>query len=135
MANRQNKKGRSKNPDGQYIPLPYSVIQHQAWRSLNGNAVKVYLELRARYNGSNNGSLALSMENAATLLRMSKTSVCRAFKELEQKGFIVKTLQGQWYGRLASEWRVTDKPCNGHLATRDWQNWSSEKQPKLNHST
>ena len=130
MANRQDKKGRSKFPEGQFIPLPYSVVKHHAWRSLSGGTVKVYLELRSRYNGKNNGKLCLSMEDAADLLGMSKSTVCRAFKELEEKGFIVKTKQGRWIGRQAHEWRVTDKPCNGHLATRDWQNWQKHKLQK-----
>ena len=34
-------------------------IQHDAWRSLKGNSIKVYLELHSRFNGKNNGDLHL----------------------------------------------------------------------------
>ena len=83
--------------------------------------MKVWLELRSRYNAGNNDKLSLSLEEGAKLLGMSKTTVGRASEELEEAGFIVKARQGQWYGRLATEWRVTDQPCNGHPPTRDWQ--------------
>ena len=118
------KDGRSKR-EGPYAPLPYSMLHHTAWRSLSGPAVKVWLELRSRYNGSNNGKIHLSMREAAELLGLSKSTVQRAYEELEAKGFIIMHKQGHWYGRLAHEWEVTDKPCNGQPAKRAWQSWQS----------
>ena len=131
MPNRQNKKGRSKS-DGQYMTLSYFQVHHPAWRSLSGPAIKVWIELRSRFNGRNNGKLALSLDEGARLLGMSKSTVRRAYQELEKKGFIVMTKQGHWYGRLATEWRITDQSCDGHPATHDWQNWRPEKQAKTN---
>jgi biotin operon repressor len=131
MAKRHNKTGRSKR-DGQYIPLPYSMLRHPAWRRLNPAAIKVWLELRSRYNGSNNGKLALSVDQGAKLLGMSKSTVTRALKELEAKGFIVKTRQGAWYGRKATEWRVTDTSCDGHPPSRDWQRLTTDGGKKQN---
>ena len=104
------------------MPLPIDTLNHPAWRSLSGNAIKLFLELRSRFNGSNNGSLRLSYDEAVNLLGMSKGTVGRAYKELEQCGFIKKMKEGQWYGRKAHEWAVTDVPCNGYPATRDWRN-------------
>ena len=129
MPNRQNKKGRSKS-GGQFMNLPYFQVQHPAWRALSGNTTKVFIELRSRFNGRNNGKLRVSLDEGARLLGISKSTVQRALKELEDKGFIVKTKQGQWYGRMATEWRITDQSCNGHLATKDWQKWV--KANKLN---
>ncbi|MCE7999082.1 MAG: helix-turn-helix domain-containing protein [Rhodobiaceae bacterium] len=116
---RVNTKGRNENE--QYARLPYRMAQHPVFRGLSGNALKIWIELRCRYNGSNNGKLFLSLGEAAKLLGMGKSSADRAFKELEHRGFIVKTKQGYWYGRQATEWRTTDVSCDGHLATRDWQ--------------
>ena len=98
-------------------------MEHLAWRSLSGSAIKVWLELRTRFHGGNNGVLFLSLDEAARLLGLGKSTMRRAFIELEAKGFIVKTKKGSWYGRQATEWRVTDKLCEGKTATRDWQNW------------
>lgn len=120
MARRHNNTGRSR-VEGQYVPLPYSLLRHPAWRSLSPAAIKVWLELRSRFNGNNNGKLTLSVDQGAKLLGMSKTTVTRALKELETKGFIVKTRPGAWYGRRATEWRVTDQRYDGYPPTRDWQ--------------
>lgn len=116
--------------DGQFVPLSYRFLHSPAWRSLRGPAVKVWLELRSRYNGGNNGKLALSCDSAAKVLHLGKATVLRAFKELQDKGFIVMTRRGQWYGRMATTWAVTDKPCDGNLATRTWETWQPQTATK-----
>ena len=52
-----NAKGRSIG-EGQYAHLSYAMLQSLAWRSFSGAAVKVFLELRRRFHGANNGSLS-----------------------------------------------------------------------------
>ena len=119
-----NAKGR--NDSEQYVKLSYRMLRSDAWRSLGGPAVKVFFELRSRFNGTNNGQLTLSLDEAMRLLKIGKTTVMRALRELEQKGFVVMTKRGQWYGRQASEYAVTDKPVNGVLATNAWKHWRAE---------
>ncbi|WP_018997599.1 helix-turn-helix domain-containing protein [Hirschia maritima] len=129
MAKRKrriNAKGR--NDTEQYLPIPYSMANHPTFRSLSGPAVKVWIELRSKFNGSNNGKLSLSFQDAATKLGLSKTTVGRAFNELQEKGFIVKQKAGHWYGRKAAEYQITDKPYNGSTATRSWQQWRAPKE-------
>lgn len=126
---RVNATGR--NDREQFIPLPYTMLHHPAWRGLGGAAIKVFLELRSRFNGRNNGDLSLSGDEAARLLKMSKSTVARAFAELDSHGFIRKVTQGQWYGRLATTWRTTDLPCDGNLATRDWQHWRPDRKTEI----
>jgi hypothetical protein len=117
-----NAKGRNMG-EGQYAPLPYAMLQSPAWRSLSGAAVKVYLEVRCRFHGANNGSLSLSLKQAADLLGLGKATVHCAFKELQDKGFVVCTRRGQWYGRLASLWAVTDKGIGESLPSNVWRRW------------
>jgi len=114
--------GRSKGED-QFVLIPYTMARSPAFRSLSGAALKVWVELRCRFNGGNNGKLSLSWDEAARLLGLSKGTVGRAFNELQEKGFIVMTKRGQWYGRLATTWAVTDKSHQGHLATHAWKHW------------
>jgi DNA-binding transcriptional ArsR family regulator len=112
---------KKRYPDkGQFLRLPYFNLKHPSWRSLSGAAVRVYLELRTRYNGVNNGDLSLALEEGARLLRMAKATVQRALKELEAKGFLKMHRQGRWYGRLATTWVLTDEPYRGEPPTRDW---------------
>ena len=42
------------------MPLPYAQLESPAWRSLAGAAVKLWLELHTRFNGSTNGRVTLS---------------------------------------------------------------------------
>lgn len=112
--------GRSKG-DGQYAPLPYALLQSPVWRALGGAAVKVWLELRSRFNGGNNGRLTLSLEEAAPLLRLGKATVLRAFNELVEAGLVVQTRRGRWYGRLASEWAVTDRGTDSAPPSNAWR--------------
>src|SRR5260370_5262861 len=78
---RVNASGRSEG-EGQYAPLPYVMLQSPAWRSLGGRSAKVFLELRCRFHGGNNGKLALSLDQAARLLSIGKATVQAAFSEL-----------------------------------------------------
>ncbi len=125
------KKGK-RPEEGQYAPLTYSLIRSPAWRSLSGPAIKVWIELHSRYNGSNNGKLFLSLNEAAEILGMGKATAQRAFAELSTKGFIALVTEGNWYSRKAHEWRITTKPMETPkgriLATNDWHHWRLEKQ-------
>ncbi len=127
---RVNASGRNEG-EGQYAPLPYSVLQSPVWRSLSGPAVKVWLEIRARYNGSNNGKLTLSGDEGARLLHLGKATVMRALTELQAKGFLVMKERGRWYGRQATTWRITEKACDGHPATNDWKHWRAPEKQSL----
>jgi hypothetical protein len=117
-----NQKGRSKSK-GQFIPIPYPMARSDAWRTLSGAAVKVWVELRVRYHGGNNGDLSLSLDEAARLLHIGKNTAQRAFRELEQKGFLKLVERGQWYGRKATRWSVTDRGVNGNPPTNEWKGW------------
>ena len=121
----------NRKKEGQYAPLYYSFLRSPAWRSLSGPAVKVWLELHTRFNGGNNGKLTLSLNEARSLLGLGKSTVQRAFYELQEKGFIALMKSGSWYHRQAHEWRLTTKPMQltsgKQLATNDWYNWKPEK--------
>jgi hypothetical protein len=122
ISRRPNRTGRSEG-EGQYAILRYALLNSEAWRTLSGAAIKVFLELRTRFNGGNNGELHMSLEEGAGLLQLGKATVHRAFQELEDKGLVVLTKRGQWYGREASEWALTDKSVNGALPTNAWKAW------------
>lgn len=125
------RRGSKKSGEGQYAPLPYGMLKSEAWRHLSGAAVKVFLELHTRFNGSNNGTLRLSYAEAAEALGMGKATVQRAFRDLQDKGFLVLTREGNWYHRQAHEWRLTCKPMQmvkgREPPTDDWRKWRTIK--------
>ena len=117
----------NRKEEGQYVPLPYAQLKSEAWRSLSGAAVRVWLELHTRYNGGNNGKLTLSYAEAGEALCMGKATVQRAYGELVEKGFLALEKEGAWYHRRAHEWRLTTKPMQRakgrEPATLDWRNY------------
>jgi hypothetical protein len=129
---KSNRNGQKKD---QYINMPYVTLRSPAWRSLSGAALKVFFELHLRYKGSNNGKVVLSLNDAVDALGIGKTTAQRAFKELEDKGFIVLMKQGNWIHRSANEWRLTHKPmetAKGRTPpTMDWRLYQPPKtKPK-----
>ena len=125
---RADKTGRSE--DIQYWNLSYSFAKSDAFRQLPGPALKVFMELRARFNGFNNGKITLSLDEAARLLGLSKTTALRAFDNLQERGFVKLRVKGQWYGRKASQWILTSCPLDGVPATNDWKFWRASKELK-----
>jgi hypothetical protein len=121
---RRNRRGK---PDNQYFGLSYTMARSPAFRMLSGAALKVFIELRTRFNGGNNGDLSMSMDEAARLLGIGKATAQRAFAELEEKGFLRMTRLGRWIGRQATTWRTTDKGCRGELPTNDWKAWRPKR--------
>ena len=80
-----------------WVQLPEWLLATEAWRALSVGARALYVELKRRYRGDNNGTLRLSHREAAGLLGLHRNSVGRLFDELEDKGFIRK-LEGHHLG-------------------------------------
>ena len=78
MPASHNSKGRSKG-GGQFVMLTHFMLNSPAWGELTPAARAVYVELSRRYNGRNNGWLALSARDAADRCRVNKDTATRAF--------------------------------------------------------
>jgi hypothetical protein len=130
MANKQDRTGRSKGAE-RFVALPHYILECPAWLSLTAPARVVYLELMRLYNGSNNGSLALSVRDASDRCNVAKDTASRAFLELSEKGFIECMRLGGFSRktRLATEWRVTALKCDrsGRLSTKPFMTWGRNK--------
>ena len=84
-------KGKGRDRQERYVKLRYWLLNSQAWNSLSGNARALYVELAQRYNGSNNGRIPYSVREAVRALHVSKATVSRLFRGLEDHGFIICT--------------------------------------------
>ena len=127
---RANATGRTERVE-RFWMLTFSMARSPAFRSLSGPAVKLFIELRCRFDGENNGKLHLSYREAAKLLGLGKATINRAFDELQDRGFLRKTRQGARQCRLASEWMTTDQPAKeGEPATNDWRRWQGHVKNK-----
>lgn len=98
---RANKKGKR---SGKLLKYEFSGSPFTAFRrdlanspeydSLSGYAVKIFNALLGKYDGSNNGDLSLPYPEIQSRFKFAKPTISKALKELEDKGFIVKTRQG-----------------------------------------
>ncbi len=118
----QAKKGIIESTE-RFVKLTYPLIESEAWRWLRPISKAVYIELRRRYNGLNNGKISLSLSEAAHILKASKSSISTALKQLETHGFIKLVKKGYFTGRMASEYALTDEQLDGYPPTREWRQW------------
>ena len=126
LDKRLAKKGIIESTD-RFVKLTYPLIVSEAWRWLRPISKAVYIELKRRYNGLNNGKISLSLSEAAHILKASKSSISRALKQLETHGFIKLIKKGYFTGRMASEYALTDEQLDGYPPTREWKQWQPNK--------
>ena len=110
-----------------FVKLTYSLIKSEAWKWLRPISQSVYIELRRRFNGSNNGKISFSLAEGARILRASKSTIQKALLELEEHGFIKLVKKGHFTGRMASEYALTDEQLDGYPPTREWRQWQPTK--------
>lgn len=130
---RLTKKGRRANGPP-FIQLFQWMYDSTAFRSLRPGPRAVILALLRRYNGTNNGSIALSVRDAVFDCGVrDKDTVAGYFTELERKGFIVATRRGAFHlkdptANRATEWRLTWLDAPGIKATKEFMQWAPEAQ-------
>lgn len=130
-GNKPNRKGR--NPTSRFVRLDHnSLLKTPAYRALSPNARSLYIELAMLENASNNGSLYLSVRDAAARMGVSDlTAASNAFDELCEAGFIALTCDAT-FGVKSSAisrarcWRLTSESTTNRAPTREFAN----RQPR-----
>ncbi|GAA0005556.1 hypothetical protein [Bradyrhizobium diazoefficiens] len=119
---------------GRYIRLTEFMMASPAWQSLDGNCRALYIEVARRYRGpnSNNGAIPYSVREAATALRVGRSTAQRCFDALLDRGFlkIGKRSGFNMKGRAATEWLLTEFPdertAGPSIATKEFMSWTPE---------
>ena len=132
MAGRSYKRG--KRGAGRHVQLPEHLQATAAWRDLKAGPRALYIELKRRYIGSNNGRIILSHRDAADALNAHRNTVGNWFKELEEHGFIAMThaphLGPSGIG-LAAQWALQELPtCDGRAPTMGFRHWKPRQNPR-----
>jgi len=142
---RSRKPGRKVDATGRSIGESQHVRHYRweltcpAYRSLSIGARALLIELKALYNGSNNGDLFMSAREAAKRLNRptGKSQAAVWFAELQDKGFIRPNIVGGFNvkstaaGRRATSWILTEFPFGNALATKDFMRWPSGARKEI----
>ncbi len=94
----------------------------------------LYIELKRRYNGRNNGRIILSQRDAAKAINVNRNTVGGYFAELERRGLIAMT-QGPYLGPSgvgqASLWALQELPtADGKSAQQAFLKWKEKQNPR-----
>lgn len=137
MANRHRKRvnATGRNNTSRFARLDYRILTSNAYRALSPNDRSLLVELVMLYNGENNGSLYLSVRDAAHRMGIADlTAACRSFDTLQVLGFI-QLAQDAYFHVKASEksrarcWRLTWLAGPGRKAP-SWEFLEREPEPQ-----
>lgn len=130
---KHDRKGRSKGATQPFVQVLKPTLRESAWMALPFGARCLYIALKARWNGHNNGELYLGVREGAKELGASKASIERWFHALVEHGFIRKT-RGAFLGlngnAQATRWRLTEVGYMNQQPTKDYQHWQPIEQTK-----
>lgn len=119
---------------GRWVQLPEYLQASKAWASLKPGPRALYVELKRRFNGLNNGRIILSHRDAAAALNVHRNTVGAWFDELQERGFI-HMMQGPCLGPSgigqASLWALDEEPTDDMKPARKaFMRWSEKQNPR-----
>lgn len=125
---------RGKRGAGRHVQLPEYLQATEAWSSLPVGPRALYIELKRRYNGRNNGRIILSHREAAIALNVHRNTIGPWFKELERRELVAMTrapyLGPEGVGR-ATWWALQELPTlDGKPATLGFLKWTEVDRPR-----
>lgn len=115
------KKNSIRKVKGGAFPIYKQLFESPAFRSLDPPARALLLEFRARYWQGNRETINISVREAVKLINCGDKTVTKAFKQLEEKGFI-ELLEPHIYSQgKARVYRLTFEKYNNRSATDEWK--------------
>ncbi|AXI54919.1 hypothetical protein C1J05_10805 [Sulfitobacter sp. JL08] len=117
---------------GRHVQLPEWLQRTEAWTTMKPGPRALYVELKRRFNGHNNGRIYLSHRDAAIALNLHRNTVGPYFAELEERGFVVMTAGphlGPSGSGISAQWALTELPMAGASKARtDFKKWKNPAQ-------
>lgn len=122
-------KATTKHPfdrkDGILI-IPLTMLKSKNYQTLYPYAQRLMILMQVHWREDR--PVAFGVGEAMSLLHCEKRTAMKAFKELQERGFIVKVGESLFNSRTKSKartWRLTWMPYNWHEPTKEWKEWSS----------
>jgi len=100
---------RRNKPHKSFVMLPRKMLRSEEWKKLSPAAKILYVHLKGKYNGSNNGEIRLYYSELRGIKGLSSdATISKAFRELEEKGWITVLNRGGLFRRI-NEYGLTGK--------------------------
>ncbi|WP_376873333.1 hypothetical protein [Albirhodobacter sp. R86504] len=128
MANRNNRFG--KGGGSKFVQVFHGIMKTPAWQDLSPTARALYVELKARFNGKNNGQIMLSHREAGALLNLHRNSLGKFFNELVDHGFIHATSEphlGPSGIGQTTKWAFDEMRVDATPARQAFRSWSAPR--------
>ncbi|WP_299376363.1 hypothetical protein [uncultured Tateyamaria sp.] len=130
---------RKKRGTGRHVQLSEALQSTEAWATLKPGPRALYVELKRRYRGNNNGRLVLSHRDAAKALSVHRNTVGAWFTELERRGLIYM-VRGAFLGPSgvgeAPHWALAELPtADGQSANWAFRSWRENQKPVTENRT
>ncbi len=134
-------KRKSRKPSGdRFFQMHQWLVMSEAWKAASVYERCLYMEIKQRYNGQNNGDIALSHREAMAALNCSNKPIAEAFRGLLEKGFIKAAVIGSFHwkakapGGRSTRWIITevavDQPERSLVPTKDFMQWRAAPEEK-----
>lgn len=128
---RKHLKNRGKESTQRFVALPYNLLESEAWKEISPNAALMYVELKRRYNGANNGNITLSYREAAKAGRCGIGTAKRKLEELQRCGFVKIANKGCYQNRHATTWILTCQVYQGQTPSMEWKHYRKNNSQYL----
>jgi len=109
--------------NNRFVALPYDMLNSSAFQNLSPKAVRIFIEIKRRYNGSNNGEISIGYAEAGKVAKCTKNTAGKAITELIEHGFIKRVKIGQFTCNLASTYSLTCEENGKGIKTNEWKDW------------
>jgi hypothetical protein len=136
VAHRRGTDGQkiANDSHARFYPWEYNS---EAFQSLSCTARCLLLELKMLHNGRNNGTLFLSVREAARRIHIGKNQAAQAFSDLQARGFIRPSVVGAFNLKagarrgMATSWVLTEFPIGEEkgAGSRDFMRWKAPTVP------
>ncbi|GEM_PF-1235323 len=98
-------KFESRYTDGDFMIITYKFLDSAAWDALDGNAQKVYLKIRRKFNGHNQNDLSLTYKEGKKIV--NHRQFIKAIDQLIKFGFVELLNQG-WTTRKPNIYKLSN---------------------------
>ena len=102
-------KRKKDNRFNSFVAIPRKILRGEEWKKLSPGAKLLYIHIKSKYNGGNNGKIRLYYSELKGNRGLSSpATISKAIKELESNGWILRTQNGGLI-RYYNKFKLTGK--------------------------